>query len=162
MKAHPMIASCRSGIAVSTLRKNSPAATAQPSAMNWISHGDGSWITMLPTTSPSPAICATARSIKMMPRRSTSIPRGACVSAIMRPAATAGPIISRSSLPNIVCPSQQSYSSVKQREQIAALLVTANGVRKHDCPCTGFLRQPLACVIRIGRGTDNYVRRTAS
>src|SRR5262249_11032716 len=110
-------------------------------------------------TMPKPAIWAMARSMKTMPRRSTSMPSGACVAAIRRPATSAGPTIDSISALSMRYLLQQGDTVREQAEQIAALPVSADGIRQHDRRRAGFFRQPLTCIFRfIGRAEDHLRR----
>ena len=97
-KLTPMIASCWDLILFSIILKKNAAIMANINATICDSH-TRLWLRYkFDTKSPKPAIWATAKSINIIPLLSTSIPKGACVIVIIRPANKAGPIILKISL----------------------------------------------------------------
>ena len=74
----PISASCTAGQRRSVQCNNSAPPSAAPAAAACTASGASQSI-ISATITPSPATCAMARSIKMMPRRNTSMPSGTWV-----------------------------------------------------------------------------------
>src|SRR4051794_33597691 len=136
----PITASCTSASRRSLHSRNSAISRAAETALICTDQPCGSQPIASAATTPSPATWAIARSIKTMPRSSTSCPSGTCVASTSSPARNAGSRIA-------ICQIDVSLASmrgaaetahqpvdrvVEQPEQIGGPLVAADRARQHD------------------------------
>ncbi len=113
----------------------SPAAaiSAAVTAVNCTSMPPCSQSIACAAITPSPATCAMARSMKMIPRLSTSCPSGTWVLRTIKPAASAGPMMVKSNSSLIANRSLQSVENiVEQCKQILRALGAAHRQRQHN------------------------------
>src|SRR5258708_35497510 len=115
---------------------------------------------------PTPAICATARSIKTMPRSSTCMPSGTWVAVTSRPAMSAGHRMPRSAASMITERSlihgEQSLDRVvEQPEQVLRLRRAADSEgQRHDRNVRPLRKELRRARIVVGR-IDHRLRRAA-
>ncbi|OLC65312.1 MAG: hypothetical protein AUH79_07820 [Betaproteobacteria bacterium 13_1_40CM_4_64_4] len=93
----PITASWTSGQTRSVQVSSNAPPSAAATAATCTAAPSGSNPSWSASSTPHPAICAMARSMKTMPRASTCVPSGTCVAVTSTPATNAGSRIDKSS-----------------------------------------------------------------
>src|SRR6185437_12952020 len=132
-KTTPMIASCSAARCFSVQIRKAAATSAAATALACTDQPLGSQPTKSETTTPKPATCAMARSMKTMPRSSTMRPKGTCVDSTRRPARKAGQRMSRLWSATIASQADQESLDgiVVEAEEILGRIGAADGEGQH-------------------------------